>query len=218
MLADGNRSTMLLELLDGRALPASELASRARISRPLASMHLAKLEASGLVHVEPNGRHRYYRLASGELASALEVLSALSPAPEPSGGLREYSAHEALRYARSCYDHLAGELGVQVTERLLERRALERVEGGFAVTEAGAELLAAYGIDVVELARRRRAFCRACLDWTERRHHLAGSVGAALLSRFLEDRLLRRLPTSRALVMTAEGSGVFGREWGIEVL
>jgi hypothetical protein len=170
------------------------------------------------VRVEPNGRHRYYRLASGELAAALEALSALSPAPEPSGGLREHSAHEALRYARGCYDHLAGVLGVQVTERLLERGALERVERGFAVTEAGAELLGAHGVDVVELARRRRAFCRACLDWTERRHHLAGSVGAALLSRFLDDGVLRRLPSSRALVVTAEGRGFFGREWGIQVL
>src|SRR5215469_2119204 len=112
MIADGNRATILLELLDGRALPASELASRARISRPLASTHLRKLEASGLVSVEPNGRHRYYRLAGPDVAAALEALAALAPVQEPHGGLREHAAHGALRYARSCYDHLAGELGV----------------------------------------------------------------------------------------------------------
>ena len=147
MLADGNRATMLLELLDGRALPASELASRARISRPLASMHLGKLEANGLIRVEPSGRHRYYRLTGPELAAALEALAAVAAVQKPRGGLREHAAHGALRYARSCYDHLAGELGVQVTERLMEQRALEPVEAGFAVTPAGGDLLAGYGIE-----------------------------------------------------------------------
>jgi len=217
MLADGNRARMLLELLDGRALPASELASRARISRSLASMHLGKLEASGLVSVEPNGRHRYFRLASADLAAALEALASIAPPQKPRGGLREHSAHNALRYARSCYDHLAGELGVQVTGRLIELESLEPVEGGFAVTPAGAELFDGLGIDLLALARRHRAFCRACLDWTERKNHVAGAVGAALLEHFFSRRLLRRHPSSRALLVTAEGRRVFETDWGIPV-
>jgi DNA-binding transcriptional ArsR family regulator len=210
MLADRTRATILLECLDGRLLPASELAARARVSRSLASTHLRKLERAGLLRVEAHGRHRSYGIASPELAVAIEALGTVATLPPPAPRLRDQLAREALRHARSCYDHLAGEVGVAVTEALCARGALELRGAQFELRDA--QPFARLGVDTEAAAGRSRAFARSCLDWTERRPHLAGALGAALLASLLEHGWVVRLPSTRALRVTPAGIAALERE------
>src|SRR3954447_10030729 len=170
------RALMLNALLDGRPLPASELARIGGVAPSTASAHLAKLTEAGLVAVEPRGRHRYHRLASDDVGHAPEVLATVAPALEVRS-LRAANRAGAMRVARSCYDHLAGQLGVAVTDRLLGLGALERDS---PARRAGAPL-AALGVGAGRL-EGRRPLTRACVDWTERRPHVAGQVGAAILT------------------------------------
>jgi DNA-binding transcriptional ArsR family regulator len=210
MIADRNRAALLVELLDGRRIPASELAARVGISRPLASTHLAKLERAGVVTVEAQGRRRLYELASGELAEVIERLSTMAPAPAPPRTLRAQSAHASLRYARSCYDHLAGELGVELALELERRELLRRSNGTYEVDPT---LTADLNLD----PRSRRPVARPCLDWTERRDHVAGQVGQALLTAFLDEGWLVRQPRGRGLNVTKRGAKGFAGEWNIGV-
>jgi DNA-binding transcriptional ArsR family regulator len=193
------RALMLNALFGGRALPATELAQVARVAPSTASAHLAKLIGAGLVAVEPNGRHRYHRLASEEVAHALEVLATIAP-PLEVKTLRAANRAGAERHARSCYDHLAGELGVALTDRLIELGALE--PDSLALRDAAP--LTAIGIHAQQLTGRR-PLTRACLDWTERRPHVAGQVGAAVLTALLDLRWIRRGPTGRAVQLTPSG-------------
>jgi len=204
LLADRARTTMLLALADGRVLPACELALQAGVKAPTASAHLARLVAGGLLSVERQGRHALYRLASPQVARALEALGTLA-APRPAGSFREGQHGTALRLARSCYDHLAGQVGVAVTAALLERGVLRPRGAAYVLTPAGERSLRRLGVAVDASRRARRAFARPCLDWSERRHHLAGSLGAALLDRLLASEWVRRSRASRALVVTARG-------------
>ncbi|MDA5109076.1 ArsR/SmtB family transcription factor [Brevibacillus thermoruber] len=209
LIGDPSRAAMLLQLMDGRALPAGELARRARISPQTASAHLGKLVAGGLLALETHGRHRYYRLRGPEVAQALEGLLILSP-PGPVRSLRESEERKALRFARTCYDHLAGRVGVRLAEQLTHRGWLTRLDapsaaGKWELTPAGEEALAAFGLDIPALRRSRRSFARPCLDWMERRHHLAGALGAALTARLFELGWLRRHPSSRAVILTEAG-------------
>ncbi|HEV8462691.1 MAG TPA: helix-turn-helix domain-containing protein [Gaiellaceae bacterium] len=210
LIADRNRAALLVELLDGRRIPASELAARVGLSRSLASAHLVKLERAGVVTVEAHGRRRLYELASGDLAEVIERLSTLSPAPPPPRTLRAQSAHAALRYARSCYDHLAGELGVELALELERRELLRRANGTYVVSPA---LVAELDLDV----RSRRPLARPCLDWTERRDHVAGLAGQALLSTFLDEGWLVRQPKGRGLDVTKRGAKAFAEHWNIVV-
>jgi DNA-binding transcriptional ArsR family regulator len=193
------RALMLNALLGGRALPASELAQIGRVAPSTASAHLARLTEAGLISVEPNGRHRYHRLASDEVAHALEVLATIAP-PLQVTTLRAASRAEAERHARSCYDHLAGRLGVAVTDRLVDLGALER--DSLALRDA--QPLTALGIHAEQLAGRR-PITRACLDWTERRPHVAGQVGAAVLTALLDLHWVTRGPSGRAVRLTPSG-------------
>jgi DNA-binding transcriptional ArsR family regulator len=193
------RALMLNALLGGRALPASELARIGGVAPSTASAHLAKLAEAGLIAVEANGRHRYHRLASDDVAHALEVLAMIAP-PLEVKSLRAANRAGAERVARSCYDHLAGQLGVAVTDRLVELGALER--DSLALRDP--RPLATLGIDAEQL-RGRRPLTRACLDWTERRPHVAGQVGAAVLGALFERRWVKRAPSGRALTVTAAG-------------
>src|SRR5829696_4110815 len=172
------RGAMLTALFGGRALPASELASAARVSRSTASAHLAQLVETGLVGVERQGRHRYHRLASAEVAEALETLAAVAR-PRPVRSLRESARARAERAARSCYDHLAGALGVPVTDALCDAGTLER--SSLALVDAGP--LRALGVDVPDVRAGRRPLTRSCLDWSERRPHLAGAPAGGVLAR-----------------------------------
>jgi DNA-binding transcriptional ArsR family regulator len=207
LIGDPVRAAILAALCDGRAQPASALAHAAGISPQSASNHLAKLTEGGLLSVESEGRHRYYRLASPEVAAAMEALAQVAP-PLRSLDLPLTAKARSLRFGRSCYDHLAGRLGIAVTARL---EALEYLRGEsgskrYAVSEAGREWFAAFGIDVAALGTSSRGVARQCLDWTERRHHLAGPLGTALLSRFVTLGWLRREHGTRAVAVTAAGA------------
>ncbi|MEJ3658097.1 helix-turn-helix domain-containing protein [Actinomycetes bacterium KLBMP 9759] len=235
LFAERARARILLALVDGRALPASVLAAEAGVSAPATSAHLAKLRAAGLITVEPAGRHRYHRLAGPAVADAIEALSALAPA-EPVRSLRQHTAAAALRRARTCYDHLAGLLGVTVTTALVERGALCRADGvagtdrrptdplSAAVPEhpyvlgpQAGPVLAALGVDVdaVADARSRRPLLRFCTDWTEQRHHLAGRLGAAVLDALLRQGWVAPTARRRALAVTDLGERELHERLGI---
>ena len=216
LIGEPARAAILLALLDGRELPASELAFRAGASPQAASAQLAKLAAGGLLLSRRTGRHRFFRLASSDVAHALEVLAAIAR-PRPIVALSQTTTLQRLREARSCYDHLAGQLGVAVTDRLIERRAIAPAGGNFALTRRGETFLRDVGVAVDPARERRRTFARSCMDWTERRPHLAGSLGAAVLERFLTAGWLTRNPHDRALRITAEGRAELTRRFKIQI-
>lgn len=210
LIGEPTRAAMLLGLLDGRSLTAGELARLADLSAPATSLHLGKLAQGGLVIVHKAGRHRYYRLASRDVAHAIEALGVIShgargsaaPAARPRS-----PAHAALRAARTCYDHLAGVLAIDLADGL-ERARIVEVDGDdrYRVTAAGARWFGdALAIDVAALSGERRPLARRCLDWTERRPHLAGALGAAILDGFLARRWVARTE-SRALRITGHGT------------
>jgi DNA-binding transcriptional ArsR family regulator len=204
-LADGTRARMLEELLAGPPLPAGALAVRVGVAPSTVSGHLVKLESAGLVTIEAHGRRREARLAGPHVAEALEALSRIAGDTARPIGLTAVNAQEALREARSCYDHLAGRAGVALADHLLEQGALLESNGAFEVPpEAHAHYRERFGVDPDAL-QTRRPLVRACTDWTECRPHLAGALGAALLDTMLERRWLERRPDGRALNVTARG-------------
>ncbi len=213
LMGDQTRATFLTALAGGSSLPASDLAARASVSAPTASVQLAKLVAGGLVEVERNGRHSYYRLANQDIANAIEALAAIAPL-RPASSPKRPRVGSDLRAARTCYDHLAGKFGVALFEALQGQRLLTQE---LKVTPRGAERFAGLGIDVDELARGRRALTRACLDWTERRHHLAGALGAAFAASFFERGWIERLPGNRAVRVTDSGRRALARELTLDV-
>ncbi|MGN9842775.1 ArsR/SmtB family transcription factor [Nonomuraea sp. H19] len=200
LIADPTRAAILTALLDGRALAAGELARVAGVSAATASAHLARLLDGRLVDVVRQGRHRYYRLAGHEVAEVLEVLARISARP-PVRSLRQSRQARLLEEARTCYDHLAGRAGVGLLDRLRE--------GGYHVgdelTGEGERLLAGIGVDVAGARRSRRRFAPECLDWTERRAHLGGALGAAVTQVLFERGWLRRGTVPRAVILTDAG-------------
>jgi hypothetical protein len=207
---------MLISLLGGKALPAGDLARSARISPQTASTHLAKMVTGGLLIQESYGRHKYFRLASNEVAHALEALQIISP-PKPVRSLRESNQLHSLQFARTCYDHLAGKIGVALTDRLLEINLLERSGQEFILSAEGKRRLHDFGVDVEKSPKSRRCFARQCLDWSERRHHLAGSLGASLTKRLFELKWIESFPDGRAVRVTDAGiKGLFA-EFGLSV-
>jgi DNA-binding transcriptional ArsR family regulator len=210
LLAVPARAAMVDVLFDGRAWSVTALADAARVARSTASEHLQLLERGGLVTGARDGRARRYRLASEDVASALERLSAIAP-PRPVRGLRAIGRAEALRDARTCYDHLAGRLGVAVSEGLVRAGVLRPSDQAFAPTTHGTRVLSGAGIDVEQLARARRPLTRACLDWSERRPHLAGALGAALVRRLEEVDGLERIPGGRAVRLVGPGDALLAR-------
>ncbi|MFY0543855.1 ArsR/SmtB family transcription factor [Brevibacillus sp. H7] len=215
LIGDPSRSAILLSLMDGRALPAGELAHRARISPQTASSHLNKLVNGGLLAVEAHGRHRYYRLSGTEVAKALEGLLSIAPPPKIRS-LRQSDEMKKLGYARTCYDHLAGSVGVKLTESLLKRGLLEEAGQEYVLTTKGAETFTAFGVDPFPVKRGRRAFARPCLDWTERRYHLAGSLGAALTNRLFKLEWLEGT-SSRAVKVTEAGQEGLYQIFGVSL-
>lgn len=211
LLGDPGRCRMLLALGDGRALPASHLASEAGVAPSTASGHLAKLVAQGLVAVEPKGRYRYYRLAGPEVGELIEVLARLAP-PRQVRSLREGTQAFQVRRARTCYDHLAGRLGVAVTEAMLARGWLDGGGdgGAFWLTPGGRDALTGLGVAMPDADG-----VRCCLDWTEKRHHMAGPHGRALLQMLLERDWVRRAKQGRAVLVTDAGSDGLRSEFGV---
>lgn len=218
LIGDPARAAILLALADGRALPAGELAAFAGLSSSAASAHLSKLLEGGLLTLERQGRHRYYRFAGPGVAAALEAL-ALIAAQQPSRSVAVRSPQaQALRYARSCYDHLAGELGVDIAYAIRDRGLIAPVEQskGVDVTVAGVAWFdAVFGIDLSKLKPGRHGLACKCLDWTERRHHLAGPLGARLFQRCCELGWLTRTPQSRAVQLTRKGRAGLRAQLGI---
>jgi DNA-binding transcriptional ArsR family regulator len=214
LLADRTRATFLLTLLNGGLTSASALADRAEVSRSLASSHLRKLVEGGLLAVEPRGRQRLYRLASQSIADALEVLILLAP-PARVSTLRAANDRDNLRRGRLCYDHLAGRVGVALADQLVAAELLAPEADGYAVTAAGADAFATLEIDVAALADRSRPLTRACLDWSERRHHLAGSLGAALSGELLRRGWLETREASRIVTVTPAGRDALHDVFGL---
>jgi DNA-binding transcriptional ArsR family regulator len=215
LIGDAARAEMLTALMTDRALTATELAAHAGVTKQTASAHLAKLLDAGLLAVERQGRHRYFRLADRDVAQLLEQLMGVA---FRSGAVRLKSSprEPALRKARVCYDHLAGELGVQLFESLVARQRLLRRSGdALRLSPAGRRLCDEFGIDVATLAAQRRPLARPCLDWSARRHHLAGSLGAALLARCVELGWLRRARDSRVVTFSAAGERAFRERFGL---
>ena len=204
VIGDPARSNMLMALMDGRALTASELASIAGVTAPTASSHLKQLVDVGLVVPTKQGRHRYYRLAGVEVATALEALMVLSQNAKPRRR-RTGPRDQAMRYARSCYNHLAGSLGVAITEALLDKRYLIAADDSFVLSDRGVSFFDRFGIDPVRCKQKRRALARPCLDWSERRPHLGGSLGDALLTRLVEKGWVSRPKPGRVITVKSAG-------------
>jgi DNA-binding transcriptional ArsR family regulator len=231
LVADPGRCRMLLALDDGRALPASRLAAEAGVSPATASSHLGKLTEAGMLAVEARGRHRYYRLAGPEVAELIEALQRLAPVA-PIRSLRQGTRAQALREARTCYDHVAGRLGVALMAALLDKGHLTGGDGtydpvlnetdvragyghdvDYALTPAGDEFLAEFGVH----APPRRRLVRYCVDWSEQRHHLSGALGRGLLDRLRELDWIRRTESTRALRITDSGRAGLATTFGVHV-
>ncbi len=214
LIGDPARANMLTALMGGKALTATELAQEAGITPQTASSHLAKLESGGLLTPEKQGRHRYFRISGEEVADALEALM----------GLAAYAGHNrvrtgpkdpAMRQARVCYDHLAGDRGVQMFDHLTRRGLISFDDALLALTPKGRRFTEDFGIDLATIGTARRPLCKACLDWSVRRNHLAGSLGAALLTRFYDLKWARREKDSRVVSFSRRGAEKFDALFGI---
>ena len=210
VLADETRSEMLIALMDGRGRTGGELARFAGVAPSTGSEHLSKLLDAGLVAVEAQGRHRYFRIANEEVAAMLESLGASAPVD----AFRS-RAPTALTYARSCYDHLAGELAVVIYDQLVSDGHLDRVDGHMHMSESGTALFTDLGIDMILLRTSSRPLVRSCLDWTQRRHHLAGAAGAALLGVFLEQGWMAQGTQPRSIRLTSRGKSALNEHLGL---
>lgn len=218
---DPARASMLHALMDGRALTATELAKAAGITPQTASGHLGRMTTAGLLSVERQGRHRYHRLATASVARMLESIMQVAAdlAPDRSR-LSTGPRDAALRKARTCYDHLAGRLGVALADALIARGHIELTGEAGVLTGSGMAFLADIGLDTAPLLARRtarsgRVLCRPCLDWSERRPHLAGGLGAALCAHSLDQGWTRRLDGTRAVLVTPKGERVFRDKFGV---
>lgn len=214
LLADPARAKILWTLIDGTTRPAGELAYAANISAPSASAHLAKLVAGGLLESEAQGRHRYFRIASTEVASVIEGMASLSEATRPRAPrapLPSRSVPVQFLHARTCYGHLAGEMAVKILEAMLRSRWLTADERDFAVTRLGEEKLAALDVDLAAARQSRRVFARACVDLTQRRPHLGGALGDALLDFYVARGWIQRQRRSRVVSITPKGDENFRR-------
>lgn len=205
LVGDTARATMLAALMGGQSLTATELAYCANITRSTASGHLSKLVAARLLVVMRKRRFSYYRIASPLVASMLESIKVVAALEVPPRHSPRSTQDEALRFARSCYDHLAGEAGVAITDALVAMGHLVLTDDGGEVTPSGTVFLRTFGADLTPAPGSRRIFCQPCLDWTERRYHLKGLVGAAILRRLLDLGWFKRRPGSRALRLTSTG-------------
>jgi len=215
LVGDTARATILAALMSGQALTASELAYIARVSRPTASEHLTKLAEARLIVVTKQGRYRYYRIASPLVARMLESIIAVAAIDVPPRYQPRSIRDDALRFARTCYDHLAGQVGVAIADALVANGHIVLTEDGGELTAAGARFLTEFGADLN--VRGKRVFCRPCLDWSERRPHVAGLVGAEIWRRCLELGWFKRERDSRALRVTPLGRAGLLDTFGIDL-
>jgi DNA-binding transcriptional ArsR family regulator len=218
LVGDTARARMLNALMGlhrGQSLTATELAYCANVSRSTASSHLSKLVTARLLTVTRNGRFSYYRIASPLIATMLESMKVVAAIEVPPRRQPRSANDDALRFARSCYDHLAGQVGVAVTDALVAMRHIVLTHEGGEVTASGARFLSEFGVDLTP--RTRRIFCQPCLDWSERRYHLKGFVGARILDRLLELGWLKCVSGGRALRLTSSGRAGLSEAFQIEI-
>ena len=216
LIADRHRAQMMLTLLGGKPQSGSALAEAVGISRSLASAHLRKLVAGGFLKAEPSGRQQLYSIASEPVADAIEILLLLAPASRVRS-LGDASRARSLRWARMCYDHLGGTVGVAINQALLERDLVRDQEGAYLLGASGTAGFDAVGVDVGHLEQRSRPLLRPCMDWSERRYHLAGSLGAALTATMLNRRWIATREASRVVAVTPSGESAL-RDWlGIDL-
>ncbi|MFN3276196.1 MAG: ArsR/SmtB family transcription factor [Paracoccus sp. (in: a-proteobacteria)] len=208
LIGDPARANMLTALMSGKALTVSELAAEAGVTVQTASSHLSKMEEGGLLRPRKQGRHKYFSLANDDVAHVLEALMGLAAG---TGHLRKRTGpkDESLRKARVCYNHLAGDMGTRLYDSLLERGFLDAAVAGVTLTVAGAAFVAKFGIDLEDLRKMKVPLCRECLDWSERRPHLAGSLGRAFLGRIEALSWAKRDQKSRAVLFSASGDAAF---------
>ncbi len=216
LIGDVTRANLLLALMDGRALTATELAHRAGVTPQTTSAHLAKLSEARILAMEAQGRHRYYRLASPAVAQAIEALMQLA-ADGPKRHRPPGPRDEAIRTARTCYDHLAGRLGVGIADGLLERGLATLDDGAFALTAEGERTLGGWGLDLAAARRQRRAFARSCLDWSERRPHIGGALGAAVAELAFTRGWIARQAGERAVRLTGPGRQAIHTHFGLHL-
>lgn len=203
LIGDPTRALIMWTLLDGKAFTATELSIAVNTSPQNISMHLAKLLEAGLLVVEKQGRHKYYRFSNKDVAYAIEALASLIPKVNPQKSKPEM--HSPIKHCRTCYDHLAGKIGVALAESLLEQKIILDVDHKFEVTPEGIKWFSDFGINLEDLKKQRRLFLKPCLDWSERKNHIAGSVGASLLDKMITEDWLRRTKDSRAIQITGKG-------------
>jgi DNA-binding transcriptional ArsR family regulator len=218
LVGDPARTNILAALMDGRALTATELAYVARVSPQTTSGHLAKLTTANLLTVEKQGRHRYYRIASSLIGQMLESIMVVAGNQVVLRPPRASRLDDDMRMARTCYDHLAGRLGVALADTLLGLGHVTFVQDGGEVTQSGFAFFAGLGIALNHREKLHRVFCRPCLDWSERRPHIAGAVGARLCEHYLEQGWIRRRDSTRALNITPLGRRGFSERFGIDFL
>lgn len=205
LICEPNRAKMLWNLLDGRAYTAGELALAADVSKTSASNHLAKLLEAGIVKVQNQGRHRYFSFSKPEVAYVVESLANLA-GEMPSRNTERVTPSQGVKYCRTCYDHLAGYVGVLITEGMESNALIEKYGDAYVITKKGWVWLESVGISRIKVEESRRPLTRQCLDWSERKPHLAGHVGALLLEKMFEKDWFRRVKNSRELVVTSLGS------------
>ena len=214
LIGDPARANILTALMDGRALTASELAQEAGVTLSTASGHLSKLTEAALLQQRKQGRHKYFELADGDVAAVLEGLMGLA-ANRGAQRVRTGPRDAQIRNARVCYNHLAGQLGVQMFQSLVQRGYLAEAGSDVALTVRGEAFVQEFGIDLAALKRQRAVLCRSCLDWSERRTHLAGSLGRAMLARMEHLGWMRRDKESRAVRVTAKGGQAFNSSFPV---
>ena len=217
LVGDTARATILAALMGGQALTGSELAYLAHISRPTASEHLTKLVEARLIAIAKQGRFRYYRIASPLVARMLESIKLVAAIEVPSRYQPRSIQDDALRFARTCYDHLAGQLGVAIADALVANGHIILTEDGGEVTDDGARFLTRIGADLMTKSRSRRVFCQPCLDWSERRYHVAGLVGAEICRCCMELGWLKRERDTRALRLTTAGRAGLFDTFGVDL-
>ncbi len=214
LIGDPARANILTALMSGKALTATELAAEAGVSPQTASSHLRKLQEGALITLRPEGRHRYFALAGEDVAATLEGLMGLAAGR---GHLRTRTGpkDEALRHARVCYNHLAGEMGVAMFQGMKARGHFEINTEGMTLTDDGAQFASSLGLDLAALAQNRAPMCRECLDWSARQSHLAGKLGRAMLARFIELGWAARVPGTRVVKFSPSGTRAFEETFGV---
>lgn len=208
LIGDPTRATIMWTLLDGKAYTATEFAITADTSPQNISMHLTKLVQAGLLCVESQGRHRYYKFSGKDIAYAIEAMANLIPHPTVTKD-PDTENISPIKYCRTCYDHLAGKVGVLITESLVQQKIIVNRNNSFEVSSKGQKWFSALDIHIDDVKQQRRFFVRPCLDWSERRHHIAGSLAASLLDKMLSSDWLRKTKNSRAIIITGKGQKKF---------